>query len=63
MTIDEAIEFADACRLGKNEYNKYGGWRLACELLADEVRRLRNGEFICKQCGLRKDSEHEQGDF
>lgn len=27
---------------------------LECE---EEVRRLRRGEFICKKCGIRKDSE------
>lgn len=28
-----------------------------------EIERLRRGEFICTKCGLRKNSEHEQGDF
>lgn len=31
--------------------------------LADEVARLRRGEFTCKRCGIRKDAEFERGDF
>ena len=29
--------------------------------LADEIRRLKRGEFICSKCGLRKDSERREG--
>lgn len=35
------------------------GWRVVCMLLAEEVRKLRRGEFICRRCGLRKDNEHD----
>jgi hypothetical protein len=31
--------------------------------LEAEVEKLRKGEFICSKCGIRKDSEHERGDF
>lgn len=27
--------------------------------LADEIERLRRGEFICRKCGLRKDADHD----
>lgn len=26
--------------------------------MATELEKLRKGEFICRKCGLRKDSEH-----
>ena len=28
-----------------------------------EIEALKRGEYICRQCGLRKDGEHEKGDF
>lgn len=28
-----------------------------------KIAALERGEFICTKCGLRKDSEHEKGDF
>jgi hypothetical protein len=31
--------------------------------LRRELDELRKGEFICKKCGIRKDSEHQHGDF
>ena len=31
--------------------------------LLNEVQAIRRGEFICSQCGLRKDSEFQTGDF
>jgi hypothetical protein len=31
--------------------------------LVSELAKLQRGEFICKQCGLRKDAEFERGDF
>ena len=36
-----------------------------CQICAlrEKVAELLRGEFICKKCGLRKDSEHEVGDF
>ena len=30
---------------------------------ADEIERLRRGEYICSRCGIRKDGEGEHGDF
>jgi len=27
------------------------------------IAELERGEFICKRCGLRKDSDHPKGDF
>lgn len=32
-------------------------------ILSEEIYRLLKGEYICKRCGLRKDDEHEKGDF
>lgn len=29
-----------------------------CLGMAGHIDKLRRGEFICKRCGLRKDSEH-----
>ena len=31
--------------------------------LEREVSELKRGEFICRKCGLRKNNEHERGDF
>ena len=59
MTIDECLEFADEWIRGMTLHEGSQGWRVVCMLLAEEVRKLRKGEFICKRCGLRKDSEHE----
>ena len=28
-----------------------------------QIAALERGEFICSKCGLRKDGEHENGDF
>lgn len=30
-----------------------------CLGMANEIDKLRRGEFICKKCGLRKDGEHD----
>lgn len=30
---------------------------------ANEIQRLRRGEFICKKCGLRKDGEKVDAEF
>lgn len=58
MTIDECLEFSDEWSRGMTIHEGSQGWRVVCMLLAEEVRRLRRGEFICQKCGLRKDSEH-----
>jgi hypothetical protein len=63
MTIDEAIAFADEWSRGLTIHEDSQGWRVVCILLADEVRNLQRGEFICRKCGLRKDDEHERGEF
>lgn len=31
--------------------------------LRQQLAELERGEYICNKCGLRKDSEHEKGDF
>ena len=59
MTIDECLEFADTWSRGMTIHEDSQGWRVVCMLLAEELRELRKGEFVCKRCGLRKDSEHE----
>jgi len=58
MTIDECLEFSDEWVRGMTIHEGSQGWRVVCMLLAEEVRRLRRGEFVCQKCGLRKDSEH-----
>jgi len=64
MTIDEALEFADSWSRGMTIHEDSQGWRVVCMLLAEEVRRLRRGEFICQRCGIRKDGEQEvKGEF
>lgn len=30
------------------------------ERLRTSIKELERGEFICRQCGLRKDSEHDE---
>jgi hypothetical protein len=41
----------------------YDTLRTLCTAQAATIERLERGEFICKQCGIRKDGEHEQADF
>lgn len=36
---------------------------LAARVVLAALERLEKGEFICNRCGLRKDDEHERGDF
>lgn len=31
--------------------------------LERELNELKKGEFICPKCGLRKNDEHQKGDF
>lgn len=57
MTIEDALEFADQWSRGLTLYEDAQGWRVVCMLLAEEVRRLRQGYFICQKCGLRKDGD------
>lgn len=59
MTIDECLEFADEWSYGMTIHEGSQGWRVVCMLLADEVRKLRKGEFICQKCGIRKNGEHD----
>jgi hypothetical protein len=64
MPVNEALEFADEWSRGLTVYQGKQGWRVVCMVLADAVRRLRRGEFICTKCGLRKDAENPpRGDF
>lgn len=64
MTIDECLEFADEWSRGMTVHEGSMGWRVVCMLLANEVRKLRRGEFVCQKCGIRKDAEHEaRADF
>ena len=57
MDVKEALEWADGyCSKDKERKAEVG-------TLAAEVRRLRKGEYICQRCGLRKNDEHEKGDF
>ena len=34
-----------------------------CLGMANEIDKLRRGEYICQRCGIRKDAEHEKGNF
>jgi hypothetical protein len=64
MTADEALDLSDEWIRGMTIHEGTQGWRIACATLAQEVRRLRRGEFICQKCGLRKDGEQTvKGDF
>jgi hypothetical protein len=36
---------------------------IAAKVLLHPGEQLNRGEFICRKCGLRKDGEHEHGDF
>lgn len=36
---------------------------LAARVVLAALERLEKGEFICRKCGLRKDDEHERGEF
>lgn len=35
----------------------------AAHVVLAELEKLEKGEFICNKCGLRKDDEHERGEF
>lgn len=64
MKINDALEFADAWSKGLTIYDGCDNprdWRVACMVLAAEVRKQRRGEFICKKCGLRKNAEQDHG--
>jgi hypothetical protein len=37
--------------------------RAALRRQAEQIEKLRRGEFICKKCGLRKDAEKVHADF
>ena len=63
MTIDECMAFADEWSRGMTLHEDSQGWRVVCMLLAEEVKTLRKGEYIRRKCGLRKDDEHERGEF
>lgn len=63
MTVDDGIAFAHEWSKGMTFHAGSQGWRVVCRLLADEIERLRRGEFICQKCGIRKDSECSHGDF
>lgn len=47
------------------EYDGFGMNRIvnAHNKLRAELEELKRGEFICRKCGLRKDSEHEHAEF
>ena len=36
---------------------------IAAHVVLAELEKLEKGEFICKKCGLRKNDEHERGEF
>lgn len=36
---------------------------LAARVVLAALERLEKGEFICRKCWLRKDDEHERGEF
>jgi len=57
------MAFADEWSRGMTLHEDSQGWRVVCMLLAEEVKTLRKGEYICRKCGLRKDDEHERGEF
>lgn len=63
MTIDECLEYSDIWARGITVHSDSQGWRVVCMLLAEEVRKLRKHEYICNQCGIRKDSETEKAEF
>ncbi|MDP1586618.1 MAG: hypothetical protein Q8M07_02645 [Prosthecobacter sp.] len=37
----------------------YEDLQYLCIGMATHIEKLQRGEFICKKCGLRKDSEHD----
>lgn len=47
----------------ESEINQLDSEREANQLLTNEIEKLKRGEFICKKCGLRKDSEPREVDF
>ncbi len=49
MSIDECIEFADEWSRGMTIHEGSQGWRVACMLLANEVRLLRGERFVFAQ--------------
>ena len=63
MTVDKALEMADYWTQGTTFHEDSSGPNAVMVILAEEIRKLRKGEFICDKCGIRKDDEFEHGDF
>lgn len=61
MTLDEALKWADV--FGPIQDDPPTGDGPALMVLAEEVRRLRRGEFICQRCLLRNNSDYEEPTF
>ena len=60
MTVEVTKEVAEEFRRLQDKIN---GYELQIMELDSKIRRLEKGEYTCKRCGLRKDSEFEKGDF
>lgn len=49
--------------LRQNELKQMDAFKAETEALRKRVAELERGEHICKQCGLRKDSDKVEADF
>ncbi len=54
MTIDNKLDWAIAIISQDCERELIG---IAAQIVLTELEKLQRGEFICKKCALRKDSE------
>lgn len=57
MTVEEALVWVTQ-NTTKEALHRLRSRQVA-KVLSDEVLRLMRGEYICRKCGLRKDSEHD----
>lgn len=53
MNVEEALRWVDKNCFDVVTLDRLRSRRVA-KTLADELKRLRKGEFICQKCGLRK---------